>query len=637
MPVSDDKTTSGGKSGSRTTAGQAKSKGSGTGKRRARRSAPAKKPVTIDGTAKAAVATPKTGAAAPNATAAPKATDAAKATDTAKATTTDKATDAPKASVADKPETGKPKAIKPVAAKTGAKSSSSQTTASSTTDRSVASGSVPKVATTDKTSASAKPVSTSTAEPAKNSAAQKSSGTKQVISKPQDKSGAGFGSLLAAGLTGAVLALIGLWALLSAGLIAGDERETALNERLAALETQIEGVVARPEPATPGLDAAAVEAAIDTRLAALPANAADGDSAAALEAVGAIEGSVGTLSSDVEAVRARLSAIDTALEGGAGGEQAALDAVRGRVDALATRLTALSATVGALGAVDEAALQERLSPVSNQAGENSAQLGDLSTRLNETRQALSAQIKDATTALDAVVATNEAQKTALNEQASALETVRSDIEMANSQQGEQLTGLKGAQDETAAAVSALNTRVEELAVDVNDDAPERRAALALAAANLKARVDAGEGYATELALAREIDPELPLADLEPYAADGIANRAALAERFEPVADAILTATASEPEGRLGGLFASARSVVQVRGTDGEGATTPNAVVADIRGALQRGDLAAVPPLWETLPAEGQDAGKDWFATLQARLTAERVVPDTLNNLMKQAG
>ena len=170
-----------------------------------------------------------------------------------------------------------------------------------------------------------------------------------------------------------------------------------------------------------------------------------------------------------------------------------------------------------------------------------------------------------------------------------------------------------------------------------DTDPERRAATALALANLRTRIDDGEGYGTELALVRRTNPKIDLAPLDATAEKGIPTLRALQNGWDEQADAVRAAVRPQPDAGVGGLLSNLRSVVKVKPLDGEAGDDVDATIGAVRRAIGNGDLAAADAAWQTLPEAGRKASEEWHASLSARMRAKNFLSEALASLLQETG
>ena len=598
---------------------------------------------------------------------------------TAKPAAAEKADSASKSDAAKTPTptpASKPAAAKPADAKRADATSATGAAAGVAAASKSASGSVPKTGpaakadikpetkletgpgtkTDTKPDAKPAPAAAKQIEPAPKPVAASSPPPK--ASEPARK-GVGFGGLLAAGLVGGAISLGGAWLL---GAFATDTAD------IDALRTQIDGRIAAvgssiPQAPDDALTREDVDASIQ---AALASRAAEGQPVEP-------DPRIATLSDRLAATREELDALRTSIasagEGAADGT--ALAALAARVADLDTRLGTASAgpsetdiaaiaeraTAGQvatlserLGAADtrlgtvEGALaplegrigeiDQRLSTTGETVGTIETSIADLRTTLDtqvsQLRETLDTRLGEVTTRLDdglaAVRATNEEQGQTLSSQGETLAS-----------QGEQLSSLSERVGSIDERVGSLDTRMASIAEQVADTDPERRAATALALANLRTRIDDGEAYETELALVRQTNPKIDLAPLDPTAGSGIPTLARLSESLDSAAERIRAAVDPAPQRGADGLLANLRSVVKVKPLSGEAGQDVDATIGAIRAALADRDLAAADAAWQTLPEAGRQASADWHASLQARMRAKNFLSEALASLLQETG
>jgi len=213
---------------------------------------------------------------------------------------------------------------------------------------------------------------------------------------------------------------------------------------------------------------------------------------------------------------------------------------------------------------------------------------------------------------------------------------------------EQLSGLDSALAEiktsTAAAatasndkIAALEATVAELTGKVAEQAEQPSAALAIAASALKATIDRGEPFMTEIETYASIAPQSPeIESLRGMAASGVPSRTTIADEFPTVANAMIAAAKAEDPnaGFLDRLMSSAQSLVQVRPVgmvEGEGAP---AIVARMEVELHKGDYAAAIAEFDKLPASAKTAGAEFIAKVKARHAADGLVDTILSSALK---
>ncbi len=134
-------------------------------------------------------------------------------------------------------------------------------------------------------------------------------------------------------------------------------------------------------------------------------------------------------------------------------------------------------------------------------------------------------------------------------------------------------------------------------------------ALAILAANLRRKVEAGDAFTDDLsALANHGADRAKLALLEPVAASGVATPAALAKQFAALAPAIV---AAEPEPKAEGFFGrlaqDAAHLVRIRKIGDTKGNDLAAHVAQIAAALTAGKLEEALREWNDLPAAAKAA------------------------------
>ena len=466
--------------------------------------------------------------------------------------------------------------------------------------------------------------------------------------------------MLGAAVLGGALSLGGAWAL---GAFEDDatqltELRTQVDERIAGVEASI------PQAATPAdaLSREDVDAAIQAALAARGTEATPAEP----------DPRIATLSEELAATQARLNELQTAIANAGTGENAAADgtalaalaariadldgrlnaapagpseadiqaiadqAAAGRVSTLSQRVDAADSRVATL----EGGLDERIANATNSAITRSVapveeRLTQLSTSLSEQIGAVEQRVAGLSDTLEERVSTLQ---TAIQEaQSAATASADEGIAKVSSQLEAGLEGVRSQIGEQRSTLDAQNERLAKIEEQVADTDPERRAATALALANLRTRIDDGEGYATELALVRQTNPKIDLSPLDATAGTGIATLAGLVSRFDRVAPRIREAISPEPQAGAEGLLANLRSVVKVRPLDGVPGQDVDATIGAIRNALADGDLQTADIAWQALPDEGRAASQDWHDALTARMKAKNFLSEALSSLIEETG
>ena len=193
--------------------------------------------------------------------------------------------------------------------------------------------------------------------------------------------------------------------------------------------------------------------------------------------------------------------------------------------------------------------------------------------------------------------------------------------------------LRSAVESTAGNNVQLEERVGAAEAKLNDRGPEQQVARAVAAAALKAAIDRGGPFETELQTFASVAGDDPaIAELQKFGAAGVPSGAELQREFPRVADAMLEAVTVQPDpnqGIAGRLLSSAMSVVKVRRVGDVDGDTPEAVVARMEEGLKKGDLQTAAREWDALPEPAKAVSRDFRQKLDARIQVENLVGGTL--------
>jgi len=289
---------------------------------------------------------------------------------------------------------------------------------------------------------------------------------------------------------------------------------------------------------------------------------------------------------------------------------------------------------------------------------SSAGADEISSRLEKIQEAL--KMPRADEAAVNRIAAAEAQAKALGDQLSAL-TRRVDDVAAVSQ-----TALAQAKAATAAAdeaknaaqtvpqrgdlnalgnrITTLENAIKSLGAELTQrtsSADDRVARVTVAAEALRAMVERGAPYQTELAAVKSFGvEESALAPLAPFAAEGVPNAAALAREFAALMPSLLQEfeTASQDGSFLSRLAAHAQNLVSITPVDAPEGNDASAVVTRVNSEAARGDFAAVLTDAARLPDRERSVADAWVKKVEAREAAiaasRRIAADALSALSK---
>ncbi|MGL4489309.1 MAG: hypothetical protein ACRCU5_07685 [Rhizobiaceae bacterium] len=193
---------------------------------------------------------------------------------------------------------------------------------------------------------------------------------------------------------------------------------------------------------------------------------------------------------------------------------------------------------------------------------------------------------------------------------------------------------------SSAAFKALADKVAALEAKPADAGDAKSVATAIAASGLKAAIDRGGSFMNELETYASVAPASPDVEaLRALAAKGVPSQQELLAQFGDAANAMIAAAVvPDPEmGILQRLTESAKGLVKARRVGDVQGDEPDAVVARMEVALQRGDLASVLTQSEKLPEASKVAGKDFLDKITARRDTDTLVTRALGLALAQAG
>ncbi len=236
-----------------------------------------------------------------------------------------------------------------------------------------------------------------------------------------------------------------------------------------------------------------------------------------------------------------------------------------------------------------------------------------------------------------------ADTSALEQRLAALESSTASGGDASAKISQLETTVLTLQSERAAEdqkIASLTQRLDAAETKINEPRDDVEVARAIASAALKAAIDRGGPFLTELDTLSKVTPDDPaIQSLRPFANTGVPTRAELVRRFPDVANAMLTALSpTDPnEGIFDRLANSAMSLVKVRpvgNVEGEG---DDAKIARMEDKLQNGDLKGAALEWDALPEAAKTASADYKKSLDARIQVEDLVNSTLNRAVSSTG
>lgn len=203
-----------------------------------------------------------------------------------------------------------------------------------------------------------------------------------------------------------------------------------------------------------------------------------------------------------------------------------------------------------------------------------------------------------------------------------------------------ISTLKSSLENHITNTGNLASRLTAAEAKINEPRDDIQVASAIASAALKAAIDRGGPFLTELDTLQKVAPnDTELAALEPFASTGVPSRSELLQKFPAVASSMISLL-NQPDPNLGiidRLTHSAFSLVKIRpvgNVEGEGA---EAVIARIENKLQNGDLKGASLEWQKLPDEVKAEAASYKSSLDARIQVETLVGDALNRALTDNG
>ena len=358
-------------------------------------------------------------------------------------------------------------------------------------------------------------------------------------------------------------------------------------------------------------------------------------------------------------------AADSAVPSGRGGgrffSRAKPDPIGVVIGALAAGAVAVGFWLAGLVPVHQTAAPQ--STVAAAPGTKTADIDEISARLDRIQQALQAQRPDA--ALESRLTATEAQGKAfadslaavtrrVDEIAAASQTALAQAKAASvAAEAAKSTAQAGVQrsdlDMLAGRIATLEGAVKSLSADValrtsSSNADDRATRMTVAAEALRATVERGAPYQAELGAVTALGAEQNATTaLQPFAAQGVPSAAQLGRELAALTPALYRATEAEPNNNsfLARLESHAQKLVRITpvGTSAaRAADDPASVIARINGAAARGDSAAALADIAKLPDGARALADDWVKKAQACEAAiaasRRIAADALAALSK---
>ena len=191
-----------------------------------------------------------------------------------------------------------------------------------------------------------------------------------------------------------------------------------------------------------------------------------------------------------------------------------------------------------------------------------------------------------------------------------------------------IDSLEAALRETNGQIEKLSAAATELQTRVRETGPgsDRASRLAVAAAALRAAVERGDPYATELAIVKPLASDATnIAVLEPFVASGLPSQLALGQELAAIVRPMLAATTEPPRdgGFLEKLQANAEKLVRIRPIEEARGDDRVAVLTRIEQRAAQGNVSGAMTELAKLPVDvrAQPPLQAWTAKVEARIKA----------------
>ena len=200
--------------------------------------------------------------------------------------------------------------------------------------------------------------------------------------------------------------------------------------------------------------------------------------------------------------------------------------------------------------------------------------------------------------------------------------------------------LASLSDQLAQAEAGLRSLTDRLAVaeakaaSTGGTVASGEAVRAIAVGALRRAADGDQPFAADVDMVSALGVAGDdITSLRAIAEKGVASKTALAAAFPAVGDAILSATAVNPNaGFWERLWGGVTGLVSIRPVGPVAGGDPAAIVSRMNAALATGDLAAALAEREALPQAGKDASAEWAAKAADRAALDALVERIADSL-----
>jgi len=211
------------------------------------------------------------------------------------------------------------------------------------------------------------------------------------------------------------------------------------------------------------------------------------------------------------------------------------------------------------------------------------------------------------------------------------------VEQAIAALRDEVSATREAQAAADARFEALEQALARVDERLNEQAELPATASIIAASSLKAAIDRGGPFVTELDTFASLAPDAAQIEaLRVHAARGVATSTQLAAESGDAANAMIAAAAPmDPDaGIVDRLWSSAVGLVQVRPigmVEGDGVPE---IAARLDAAVQAGDYERAITEFATMPDEAKAAGASFMERVEARLEVDRLIDEALSKSLR---
>ena len=180
----------------------------------------------------------------------------------------------------------------------------------------------------------------------------------------------------------------------------------------------------------------------------------------------------------------------------------------------------------------------------------------------------------------------------------------------------------------------LISRIEQIDTKLKNTATGERLAKSVAINALKSALESGKPYSSALASVETLTGATePLDQLRPKASAGIATTDTLLKEFHEMQSKILLAASSDGNAGLSDrVMFSIKSLVTISSDEPLSGDTPEAIISRIDAGLKSGNLSQALVEWNSLPEPARSISQIWADKLKQRSSADQQMLELIKSI-----